>query len=283
MKKLPLLLLPFAVPSFLKAADPGVNDPMGTQTHADGWTTYFYDGSAATPVTWVNDADPYISVTHRSDGFDFVLDQGFAASQLVGDYSSSRNISGWAFDLYVGDPELVDSVSINFYASSLTEYVYSLAFPADNFPEEGWYSLEFLFSEPWYVFNQGANAFEEITLDDSFMWNLSEIGVTVFLVEGNTAAGTYGLDNFRTMPVVREPELEIARMGGSMELGFATEDPVIYEIQKFNLMTETWDAVAGQDNIVGDGNPYSYSVPLAMTAEIYRVFAEAAFTDLVWP
>lgn len=269
-----------------RAAVAGAWETFYDAYNTDAWYVYndaddkyYFPFWSGTPVN-----EEYAYFTYAGDyAVSFIADAAVGGGSFTGDYQGQK-IAGIACDVFLQDLAALDYVDCALYATGPygTRYYFSSSYPASGFAGNGWSSLWFAFSHPWYHWTGSA----WVQVDAKTFTNIEEIQITFTPKVGTTGGSRVGLDNVTLEPTVVAPKAATAVIAGTprnFRLAFTPGPGLECRVERLLPAPATgWESVAGQTAIQGPGEHVMLR-PITAGTEIFRVGADPHYTMVFTP
>ena len=273
-----LVLLWLSLPTMLSGAVPGAWEDFATQANGEAWFVYdFAVDDYFYPEYEEGGGNPYIwSDSNTDEGLWILADSSVAQGALTNDYTGIAGLVMWVL---IDDPALMRTIDIAILSESTPEptYYYSMDYPADWFPEPGFYDLAPLFSDPWFTYDETSGSFVSAVIDETVLTNITEIGARFFPAIDNTDYYFAGLDEVLLVPVIQRPKASASTAEGFFTITMDPEPGHQYQLETGT--DGSWEPVPGEDGITGP-DPYEFGEPTA-GSKFFRFTTSPFYTPVV--
>lgn len=292
------MLLAFSSAS--KGLTPGAWETFSTEANADAWTVsgWYFDDSTSSWESdyfypgWSDSLDPYIGYTMSWDSCYIYADDSVASGAFTGDYTAS-NVRAITMDIAVSDTSLIDyfDFSILSEVDGVSRYYYTDSYTVQDLENNVWNQFNIFIRpdllryadgsdviHPWYYWDPN-DGWVETTLSDTVLSNITEIGISFFHADESGSQVDVLIDNVALNHSFLWPDFALSVTVGMATMSFQPLPGTIYDLQKYNATTMTWEGVPGQTSILGP-NPFTYSEPAVGTG-LFRCSLEPYYTEVV--
>ncbi|MGC6425590.1 MAG: hypothetical protein ACON5H_01180 [Akkermansiaceae bacterium] len=291
MKLLAPLALSLTV-SVAYSAISGAWETFPTEEKANAWLVYDYANETFTSPDWINGEDPFIRTTFAENpsnsgtynqGLWLFADNVIADGAFTGDFHN-KGIRGIEVDIRFENPSQLSFCDIVIGSNATGELIhyYTDIFEGSSFADDGWYFLNPLFSDSWFIYDKSTDEYVETSLTPAILANITEIGIRVFPSETNDSSWSPEIDNIALTPTVATPNLHTRSSDTKFELSFDQDEGNSYTIQKYNFASNTWEDLAGQNDLRGT-HKYIFERTLIPEGEFFRVLSAAAYSQVTVP
>lgn len=266
------------MPAF--AAFPGALESFPKLENAESWSVFdFADDTVYFPA-WADEGNPSIYLSHAGDAALWFFSDETGSPAWLGDYDFG-DIQSIEVDVYIDSLEDFEQIDCTVFTNGPAgrRYYYSELFIAADFSAGGWWTLTFDLEGTWYYFDE---EWHSVALNLENFQEVEEIGFRFLPRVGTTAELLAAIDEVKLVPLVRTPDLEVSATTEEFLIEFTPAKATACSLEKLAPgPSPVWKKVAGQTDITGPG-PHVFSVPLVTGRGIFRVGAEARYTQVVF-
>lgn len=280
----------------LRALVPGAWEPFSTEVNADAWTVfgfYYDEDDLLTPWKsgyfypgWTGGADPFIGFTMSWDSTYIFADGAVGSGAFTGDYAAA-DVQWITMDVAVSDTSLVDyfDVAIRSEVGGEDRFYYTISYTVESFQDDVWEPLTVSLEDTWYYWEpifedevEVGGDWVEVTLTDTMLSNITEIGITFIHADDSGAAVDVMIDNVALSHPLVTPELEVSAAGGRATISFQPLPAHVYDLEQFNPASQDWAPAPGQTDITGP-DPFSFTAPPGGFG-LFRAVAAPFYTEV---
>ncbi|WP_035615996.1 hypothetical protein [Haloferula sp. BvORR071] len=275
-----------------RAAEAGAWEAFPSKDNSDAWTVLDYsvqpDGDFFYPQWFDDQGDGFAYFYHTNNApliFFTDVANNAGGGKLVGNYLT-ENIAAIHADILIDSLPDFDGVDCIVYANGPAgeRVYYSEVFFDTDFPESGWYSLRFSFTDKWYYINT-LGAFTAVSVTPQMLANIEVVGFRFFPKTSATGELVAAIDNIKLEPKLTPPPITTATTGGNFSMSFTPGKGVTCSVEKQDpAPLFGWSVIAEAFDVTGT-TPFTYSTPIDTTQvrEIFRVSYDPIYTSFVTP